>query len=141
MKDGPKKKGADAAAVEAFEFVDAGRTFVCEVEPPRATRPERWWWFQVTPDSRGQRYAPFRAEPGDTREAVQARIVAYYDDLLFRRSQPATSNHWGRRPAAASNGASAAAAPTATAPADADVELDVPDLPDAIEDVTPPADD
>jgi len=45
------------------------------------------------------RYAPFRAEATDTRGSVQARVVAYYDDLVARRSLP--SNHyWRQRPRA-----------------------------------------
>jgi hypothetical protein len=80
--------------IDAFEFVDAGRTFTCSVEMARVTPPEAWWWFRVSTES-SQRHAPFKPAPGDTRQAVQQRIVTYYDDLLARRAQPAT--HYWRR--------------------------------------------
>ena len=113
-----KKTSSDAssdATLEGFEFVDAGRTFTCEVEAPRPSRPERWWWFRVSPDVRDQRYAPFRASPDDTREDVRARIVSYYDELLARRAQPPSNNHWGQRRFGASGSQNAPAAPAATA--------------------------
>ena len=106
MIDGLSKASPDALTDE-FEFVDGGRTFTCSVEAPGGSRPDGWWWFRVSPDTGGQRYAPFRVATGDTRADVQARVVAYYDDLLARRAQPATSNHWGRR------GGSAKATPDA----------------------------
>jgi hypothetical protein len=87
--------------VEAFEFVDGGRTFTCSVEEARPPRTGAWWWFRVS-TADAQRYAPFQPAAGDTRDGVQARIAAYYNDLLARRAQPAPS-YWrrGRRPAAA----------------------------------------
>ena len=108
-------KKANEAIGQTFEFEQGGRTFICEAEAARAGRTDGWWWFSVTPDPRGQRYAPFRMAPDDTRANVEARIVAYYDELLVRRSQPATSNHWGRRPGAgaAASSTAAAAAPAA----------------------------
>jgi hypothetical protein len=97
MIAGPTTVAADAM-IDGFEFVDAGRTFTCVPEPLRtASREEGWWWFRVGGDTRGQRYAPFRTAAGDTEDAVHARVVAYYDDLLARRAMPAPSNHWGRR--------------------------------------------
>ena len=86
--------------IKGFEFVDRGRTFTCSVEAPRAPRTEAWWWFRVSTEP-GPRYAPFRRAVGDTREGVQSRIVAFYDDLLARRAAPA-ANYWrrGRRGAA-----------------------------------------
>jgi hypothetical protein len=96
--------------IKGFEFVDRDRTFTCSVEAPRATRTEAWWWFRVSTEP-GPRYAPFRRAPGDTREAVQSRIVAFYDDLLARRAAPA-ANYWRRgRPRA--TGAEAPGAPRA----------------------------
>ena len=93
------KRASTAAQTDEFEFVDAaGRTFTCSREAVGATRPDQWWWFRVSTDPRNQRYALFRIEPGDTRENVQARIVAYYDELEARRSAPPTTHHWGRRP-------------------------------------------
>jgi hypothetical protein len=96
MIDGLKDAPA-GAGIAGFEFVDAGRTFTCSVEAPRAARPEGWWWFRVTPDVRDQRYAPFRASADDTRDGVRTRIVAYYDDLLARRAMPSTNTPWARR--------------------------------------------
>ena len=83
-----------------FEFVDGGRTFTCHVEASRRAPAEAWWWFQVSTEN-GQRHAPFRAEATDTRRDVQTRVVAYYDNLLARRAEPAQPR-WGRRPAATS---------------------------------------
>lgn len=84
---------------EGFEFKDGNRVFTCTVEPLRPTKTastaDTWWWFRVSTET-SHRYAPFRHEPGDTRGSVQSRIVAYYDELLVRRAQPATT-HWARR--------------------------------------------
>lgn len=102
-----EKKKSDAV-VDAFEFEDDGRKFTCSAEAAHPGRTDGWWWFSVTPDTRNQRYAPFRTSPDDTRANVQARIVEYHDALLLRRSQPATNNHWGRRPGAAAAGTTTA---------------------------------
>ena len=94
-----------------FSFVDADRTFTCAVEPLRRAGTDAWWWFHVSTEQH-QRHAPFRAEPDDTLESVQKRIVTYYDELLARRAAPAPSR-WNRRPAApagdAAGGATGAA--------------------------------
>ena len=82
-----------------FEFVDGDRTFTCRVEPLRRAPAEAWWWFQVSTEI-DQRHAPFRAEATDTRRDVQKRVVAYYDNLLARRAEPAQPR-WGRRPTTA----------------------------------------
>ncbi|MDQ3698752.1 MAG: hypothetical protein M3373_12135 [Gemmatimonadota bacterium] len=85
--------------IAAFHFEEDGRKYSCRVEESRAARAEPWWWFGVSGDT--HRYAPFHAAPGDTQDSVRARIVTYYTELLFRRSQPA--QHWarrGKRPAA-----------------------------------------
>jgi len=85
--------------LEAFAFVDGGRTFRCVIEKARGARSEAWWWFSVSSDE-NHRYAPFRADAGDTHTSVQTRIVAFYDGMLERRAQPAV-NPWRRgRPAA-----------------------------------------
>ena len=84
---------------QSFAFVDADRTFTCVVEASRHARNDAWWWFQVSTEQH-QRHAPFRAEADDTPDAVQARVVAYYDDLLARRAAPAPSR-WNRRPTSA----------------------------------------
>jgi hypothetical protein len=79
-----------------FAFVDRDRTFTCHVERSCREPAEAWWWFQVSTESH-QRHAPFRAEVTDTRGDVQARMVAYYDNLLARRAEPARPR-WERRP-------------------------------------------
>jgi hypothetical protein len=117
--------GADALN-DGFEFVDAGRTFTCAAAPLRASSPEGWWWFSVGGDIRGQRYAPFRASSDDTRAGVQARVLAYYEDLLVRRAAPAVGHHWSRRrpSVAAADGVPAGdtlAGPALAAPADTPV--------------------
>ena len=114
-----------AALTDEFEFEDDGRTFTCERSPLSVSRPEHWWWFSVSSDTRRQRYALFRVAPDDTRENVRARVIAHYDELVARRSAPATHNHWGRRPGApANNGTADASAPASTPAAAGD---DVPD--------------
>ena len=80
-----------------FTFVDGERTFTCQVEAPCRAPAEAWWWFRVSTESY-QRHAPFRAATTDTPGDVQARVVAYYDDLLARRAAPAVPR-WTRRPA------------------------------------------
>lgn len=103
--------------VKEFEFVDAGRTFTCNVEAPLASRPEKWWWFRVSTDDR-HRYAPFEAASSDTKAGVQKRIVAYYESVLAARARPA-ANPW-RRPdpkIAAAGAASAAVAASAASAA------------------------
>jgi hypothetical protein len=102
---------------DSFEFVDAGRRFECSVEKMRKASPETWWWFRVSTDEQN-RYAPFRAEDGDTQSSVQARVVAYYDDLLVRRAAPPV-NRWQRgapKPATDQPVAEAAAAQSPEAP-------------------------
>jgi hypothetical protein len=67
----------------AFDFVDGGRTYTCRVEEASGGREDAWWWFGVAGDN--GRYAPFRADVGDTEDSVRARIVAYYEGHLARR--------------------------------------------------------
>jgi hypothetical protein len=78
-----------------FAFVDGGRTFTCEVETPRRAGADAWWWFRVSTEQH-QRFAPFRAEAADSQADVQTRIVAYYEELLRRRAEPARPR-WQRR--------------------------------------------
>ena len=73
-----------------FSFADGDRTYTCHVEG-LAGRTEAWWWFQVSGDS--SRYAPFQAARGDTEASVRDRIVAYYQNMLARRAEPARSWH------------------------------------------------
>lgn len=108
---------------DAFEFEESGLVYSCVAEARQRGDTERWWWFSVSRDQ--HRYAPFMAESGDTLDSVKSRIVQYYNDLLFRRAQPAEPrSHWaqrnkGGRPAAqpataATAPAAAPAAPEAT---------------------------
>jgi hypothetical protein len=81
---------------QAFQFEDGGRTYTCRVGGAGTARTPvtaSWWWFDVSGD--GQRYAPFRADVGDTQGSVRSRIVAYYDALLARRAAPRTP--WWQR--------------------------------------------
>lgn len=85
--------------IGAFDFEEGGRTYTCCVEPPRATRPEAWWWFGVSGDQ--HRYAPFQAADDDTQDSVRWRVVTFYSDLVARRAQPSTRHHWAHRNKAA----------------------------------------
>lgn len=80
--------------IQGFEFENAGRTFTCSVEATRSSPLVSWWWFKVSPRD-PHRYAPFHADPKDTRGTVAERVVAYYDDLVARREAPAQP-HWRR---------------------------------------------
>jgi hypothetical protein len=97
-----------------FAFTDAGRTFTCRVEPARGQR-DAWWWFDVSTEQH-QRHAPFRASAADTADAVQARVVAYYDDLLARRAAP-PATRWQRSTPAVATPAAPAAPEAAVEPA------------------------
>ncbi len=80
--------------LQEFSFVDRGRTFQCRVAASRVTGPDPWWWFEVSTEQH-QRHAPFRADPDDTHDVVQQRMVAYYDNLLERRAAPVVKK-WSR---------------------------------------------
>ena len=99
-----------------FAFVDHDRTFRCHVAPVHARSADAWWWFDVSTEDH-QRHAPFRAEDGDTPASVQARVVAYYNNLLERRAAP-VQNRWNRRPVPAA-AATEVAVTADAAPADA----------------------
>lgn len=71
-----------------FEFVDSGRKFFCSVEVPSRSGMTAWWWFRVD-SAPTTRYAPFEATAKDTRQSVQARIIAYYEQLLAIQARPA----------------------------------------------------
>jgi hypothetical protein len=101
-------------SAQSFAFVDDGRTFTCQVEASRHARTDAWWWFVVSTEQH-QRHAPFRAEADDTPAVVQARVVAYYDDLLARRAAPAV-NRWSRRNVPAATPATAETATAAATP-------------------------
>jgi len=86
--------------IKGFEFAAEGRTYVCSIEERRGTLGEYWWWFSVTGDTSS--YAPFQAAEADTRGSVQERVVAFYNNRVFKRSQPSPhGSHWGRRAPAA----------------------------------------
>lgn len=122
MDNAPKNE-----KLAGFDFNEGGRTFTCSVAALNAGRTEAWWWFRVSPSTHygsrlspqqrqwmpdepaasrpsvtpesedNHRYAPFRAEATDTQRSVEARVVAYYDNLMERRGQP--SHHaWRGRP-------------------------------------------
>lgn len=80
--------------LQEFSFVDRGRTFQCRVAASRVTGPDPWWWFEVSTEQH-QRHAPFRADPDETHDVVQQRMVAYYDNLLERRAAPVVKK-WSR---------------------------------------------
>jgi len=84
-------------ALQDFSFSDSGNEFVCTVERGRTAGSPGWWWFSVATDTRGQRYAPFQADPSDTQESVKRRIVEYYERMLVVRATPATSPWQQRR--------------------------------------------
>ena len=110
---------------ENFAFVDAGRTFTCEVETPRRPLADAWWWFRVSTEDH-QRYAPFRADGTDTPDTVRDRVIAYYDDLLARRADR-TPRRWQR----GSSFTSASTANAASTAAPADAALDATSAPSA----------
>ncbi|HTT67857.1 MAG TPA: hypothetical protein VMF70_07510 [Gemmatimonadales bacterium] len=81
--------------IGGFSFVHDNRTYTCQPEWRQGEQSEMWWWFTVTHD--GNRYAPFHALSHDTRESIQARIVAYYANHLARRQMNDQQRHWARR--------------------------------------------
>ncbi|MEJ7759741.1 MAG: hypothetical protein WKF55_09115 [Gemmatimonadaceae bacterium] len=84
--------------IKEFEFVDAGRTFFCSVETPRHAGAPPWWWFRVN-DEGSTRYAPFEAQPSDTRKSVQERVVAYYAEVLAIKARPVHQRPVWHKPA------------------------------------------
>lgn len=83
--------------MKEFEFVDAGRKFYCSVETPSQAGMAPWWWFRLE-TGESTRYAPFEASPSDTQKSVQARIVAYYEQLLAIAARPAYQKPAWRKP-------------------------------------------
>lgn len=73
--------------MKQFEFVDSGRKFFCSVEVPSQKGMPPWWWFRLE-TGESTRYAPFEASESDTKDSVQARIVAYYEQLLAIQARP-----------------------------------------------------
>ena len=123
--------------LQEFSFVDRGRTFQCRVAASRVTGPDPWWWFEVSTEQH-QRHAPFRADPDDTLDVVQQRMVAYYDNLLERRAAPVVKK-WSR-PAPQAATASTDEGPDAiemdaeTEEVVAEIEEEIADLPGEDED-------
>ncbi len=107
---------APTDALDPFSFVHEGRTFTCCVEGSRNAARGRWWWFAVSTVAH-ERHAPFPAAAQDTHDSVQRRIVAYYDDLIARRSAPYQSRWQGRQGARPAAPAAAPAADVAAPPA------------------------
>ena len=83
--------------IEAFEFEDQGHTFFCATEAPRHAGMQTWWWFTLDND-KTTRYAPFEQSSGDTQQSVQARILAFYADLLAIRARPMKERPAWRKP-------------------------------------------
>lgn len=108
----PKVKVTSKPAPTAFSFVENERTYSCVREGLRGAADDPWWWFSVSSDDH-HRYAPFRAEPGDTEASVRPRVVAYYEDLLVRRAAPAEPRWRGR-----GNGGSTTTTAKPAAPSD-----------------------
>lgn len=98
-----------------FEFVDEGRKFSCSVEAPRHAGMPPWWFFRLDNEER-TRYAPFAASAGDTKQSVQARIVAYYAELQVIKARPVQQRAFWQRPARVTPAAEVTATPS-TAPA------------------------
>ena len=83
--------------IKGFQFEEGGRTYKCTIEERTAEPLGTWWWFTASPDQ--QRYAPFQATSHDTQQSVKTRIVAYYENLLRVRSEPAAPRYGAGRPA------------------------------------------
>jgi hypothetical protein len=83
--------------IKEFEFVDEGRKFFCSVEVPGQKGMRPWWWFRLDTGT-STRYAPFEASATDTKESVQARIVAYYAALLAIEARPVHQRPVWRKP-------------------------------------------
>jgi len=102
--------------MNAVQFEDVGHTFTCEKGSSPATPGTLWWW--VTVSGEPQRYAAFRAEPGDTAANVRPRVLAYYAQLLADRERPRiTRPTWAQRKPVAATPAPASDAPAAETPA------------------------
>jgi hypothetical protein len=82
---GDTQQQPESLVIQPFGFEADDRKFECSIEKARPGR-EAWWWFTVTGDS--QRHAPFQVDAEDTRETVEARVLAYYRALLVQRAQP-----------------------------------------------------
>lgn len=92
-----------------MEFEDNGRTLTCRSASSPATPGTDWWWLDISGDP--QRYAAFRAEPGDTPQSLRPRIIAWHAQLLVDRARPREfRSHWSQRSSAASAASAVSAA-------------------------------
>ena len=83
--------------LKEFEFIDGERRFFCSVEAPGKSGMPLWWWFRLD-NGTSTRYAPFEASANDTKQSVQARIVAYYAELLAIEARPPLQRPVWRKP-------------------------------------------
>ena len=83
--------------IKEFEFIDGERKFFCSVEAPSQRGMPLWWWFRLDTGT-STRYAPFEASASDTKQSVQARIIAYYAELLAIEARPALQRPVWRKP-------------------------------------------
>jgi hypothetical protein len=83
--------------INEFEFEDSGRKFFCKVEVPSQAGMPPWWWFRLD-TGESTRYAPFEASANDTKQSVQKRIVAYYEQLLAIAARPAYQRPAWKKP-------------------------------------------
>lgn len=82
--------------IEAFEFEDQGHRFYCATEAPRHAGMQTWWWFSLDGNTT-TRYAPFEEGSDDTQQSVQARIIAYYAEMLAIQARPRRDRPlWGK---------------------------------------------
>src|SRR3954467_7387368 len=88
-----------STGMDFLEFEDNGRKLTCRKASSPATPGTNWWWLNVTGES--QRYAAFRTEPGDTKETIVPRMLAYYTQLLVDRARPREIRARWSRPAPA----------------------------------------
>ena len=84
--------------MDFMEFEHEERTLTCRCESSPATPGTTWWWLNVSGDA--QRYAAFRAEPGDNPTNLRRRIVAWHEELLAARARPREfrPQQWSRKP-------------------------------------------
>lgn len=82
--------------IKGFEFQADGRNYACTVEARTGPKAEFWWWFSVSGDM--QRYAVFQAVEGDTKGSVQERVLAFYNNRLYKLAQPTQRpSQWRKR--------------------------------------------
>lgn len=93
--------------MDFMEFEHEERTLTCRCESSPATPGTTWWWLNVSGDA--QRYAAFRAEPGDTPANLRKRMVAWHEEMLAARARPREFKpQWSRRSPTTSAGTESA---------------------------------